>query len=200
MAYTATFNISYSIVLLRKGSAPQTGKADIANYAIFQMDGDGGANENPYRNFRRLINGSVKFTRGTCSLRVGDETKTVKLSPIVLSKLPPVGGTVGRVPFSLQVRQCDEGVKGAAFTFTGTADSSNANALANTGTARGVALYLRSADDNGVVPPSGTDRKRMASIVGSEGTLDLNAEYVVTSPNVAPGTVNSRVTFGISYQ
>ncbi|MBR8069524.1 type 1 fimbrial protein [Burkholderia cenocepacia] len=197
--YTKTFTITYSLVLLRKGAAPNSGQTIINNYGVFQLDGAGGVNNASGNNFRHLVNGSVKFTRGTCSLRVGDVTKTVDLQPVLIKNLPSVGGTAARAPFSLQVGNCDEGVKGASFTFTGKPDSTNAKALANTGTATGIALYLGSAGDNTVIPPTGTGNTRTVPLLGTTATLDLYAEYVVTQPTPTPGSVKSQSTFSIIY-
>ncbi|HEP6427489.1 fimbrial protein [Burkholderia cenocepacia] len=198
--YRKTFTITYSLMLLRKGAAPNSGQTIINNYAVFQLDGQNGINGDPGKNFRHLVNGSVKFTRGTCSLRVGDATKTVDLQPVLIKNLPPVGGTAARAPFSLQVGNCDEGVKGASFAFTGTPDPNNAKALANTGTATGIALYLGSAADNTIITPTGTGNTRVAPLLGTTATLDLYAEYVVTRPTPTPGSVRSQSTFSITYQ
>ncbi|MBN3565553.1 fimbrial protein [Burkholderia cenocepacia] len=198
--YIKTFTITYSLVLLRLGAAPNSGQTTIPNYAVFQLDGVGGVNNAPGNNFRHLINGSVKFTRGTCSLRVGDIAKTVALQPVLIRNLPPVGGTAARAPFSLQVGNCDEGVKGATFAFTGTPDANNTKALANTGTSTGIALYLGSAADNTIITPTGTGNSRAVPVLGAGATLDLYAEYVVTRPTPTLGSVKSQATFSISYQ
>ncbi|MCO8613951.1 fimbrial protein [Burkholderia multivorans] len=192
------FPVSYSLVLLRSGAAPATGQVSINNYPVFQLDEQGGINANPASNFQHLINGTVYFTRGTCSLRAGDENKTVTLPQLVTYKAPPAGGTTGRVPFSLQVQQCDEGVNGAAFLFSGTPDANDTSAFTNIGTAKGIAVRLLDTDGKTIPPTS--NNKSLAPVLGNTGTLDLSAEYVITRAPPTPGTVNSLVTFGISYQ
>ncbi|MBR8362319.1 type 1 fimbrial protein [Burkholderia sp. AU19243] len=191
--------LTYSLVLLRKGTGSTSGSTTLNNYGVFQLDGIGGVNPTPGRNFRHLISGTVKFTRGTCSLRAGDDNRTVPLPRVVTQKLPAVAGTAGRVPFSLQVQNCDIGVKGASFTFSGTPDSNDTNAFANTGTARGIAVYLRNADGNKLIRPTGQEGN-VAPVSANVGKLALNAEYVVTRPAVNPGTVRALATFGITYQ
>ncbi|WP_081059186.1 fimbrial protein [Burkholderia anthina] len=193
------FTLSYSLVLLRKGAGTTSGSTVLNGYGVFQLDGTGGVNQRPSKNFRHLISGTVNFTRGTCSLRAGDESKTVTLPPVVTHKLPGVGGTAGRVPFSLQVQNCDVGVKGASFMFSGTPDPNDAKAFTNIGNAQGVAIYLRNADGSKVIPPKGTEGN-VAPVSANVGVLDLNAEYVVTRPTVSPGTVKALATFGLNYQ
>ncbi|EKS9798744.1 MULTISPECIES: fimbrial protein [Burkholderia] len=194
------FSLSYRLIVRRKGAAPSSGLANISNYSVFQIDGEGGLNGAQNQNFRHKINGSVKFTRGVCAIRAGDENRVISLKPTLLTKLPGVGGAVGRMPFSLGLVNCDEGVKGATFSFSGTPDSDNKNAFKNDGTAKGVAIYLGNVNSGAVITPSGAGSSVVSEVSSSSTVLNLYGEYVVTRDPATAGTVKSTVIFTVSYQ
>ncbi|MCA8309929.1 type 1 fimbrial protein [Burkholderia sp. AU28942] len=194
------FDISYSLVLLRKGAAPATGETSINNYSVFQLDGRYGVNPQPAMNFNHLINGRIRFSPGTCDLRVGDRNRVVPLPSVSTSRLSAVGSTAGRQTFSVAMENCAVGVKQVSFSFTGDPDADMPSAFRNTGTAKGVAIRLSKADDNTTLGANGIGNSASMPVTDNSVMLNLAAEYIATNGRPGGGTVNSLATMTINYQ
>ncbi|WP_306716755.1 fimbrial protein [Burkholderia dolosa] len=198
--YEKYFDLTYSLVLLRKGMAPATGQTQISNYSVFQLDGQQGINGNPNQNFNQLINGSIAFSRGTCDFRVGDDRKVVALPPTATNSLSAVGKTSGRTRFSIGMQKCDVGVSRVTFSFTGDADSDLPVAFRNTGTATGVGVRLAKADDDTALGANGVGNTATEPVNDGSVRLNLTAEYVGTNGRPSAGSVSSLATVSISYE
>lgn len=194
------FDMTYSIVLLRKGVAPASGRTQISNYSVFQLDGNQGINGNPNQNFNQLINGSIAFSRGTCDFRVGDDRKVVALPPTATNSLSAVGKTSGRTRFSIGMQKCDVGVSRVTFSFTGDADSDLPVAFRNTGTATGVGVRLAKADDDTALGANGVGNTATEPVNDGSVRLNLTAEYVGTNGRPSAGSVSALATVSISYE
>ncbi|WP_412530418.1 fimbrial protein [Burkholderia lata] len=198
--YEQAFKITYSLVLLRKGPAPISGQTPISNYSVFQLDGKGGVNSTPSKNFNHLISGQIAFSPGTCDFRVGDENKVVTLPPVSVTALFAVGNTAGRKPFSVAMQKCAVGVKQVTFSFTGDADPDMPSAFRNTGVAKGVAVRLTKADDNAILGANGVGNSAAVPVSDSSVTLNLAAEYVATTGHPSAGSVTSLAIMSVSYE
>ncbi|HGL4260796.1 fimbrial protein [Burkholderia dolosa] len=198
--YEKYFDLTYSLVLLRKGMAPATGQTQISNYSVFQLDGQQGINGNPNQNFNQLINGSIAFSRGTCDFRVGDDRKVVALPPTATNSLSAVGKTSGRTRFSIGMQKCDVGVSRVTFSFTGDADSDLPVAFRNTGTATGVGVRLAKADDDTALGANGVGNTATEPVNDGSVRLNLTAEYVGTNGRPSAGSVSALATVSISYE
>lgn len=198
--YEQKFDVTYSLVLLRKGTAPSTGRTEIANYSVFQLDGRDGINGSVSKNLNHLITGQVAFSHGTCDLRVGDRNKVVTLPVVATEKLSVIGNTAGRQEFSVGMDNCDVGVKQVTFSFTGDADPDMSTAFRNTGTARGVGIRLSKVDGTGTLGANGIENSASVSVAENSVTLNLAAEYIATTGHPSGGTVNSLAVMTINYQ
>lgn len=58
---TVSFNFTFSVAVLKKGTTPTSGISSFNNYRVFQMDGVGGLNATPNYNLNYIINGNVRF-------------------------------------------------------------------------------------------------------------------------------------------
>lgn len=197
------FDLTYSIVLLKKGLLPSGTMIAFNNFDVFQLDGTTAVNNNTNASrMRQRIMGTVQiFSGGTCSLAAGDQAKTIILPPVTTQVLPTIGASAGKTAFSLSVNNCDEAVRTAKFSFSGQA-STDRRYFANSGTARGVAIKLSTdPGDTLIAPQDGPTGANQANlpISGRSGELKLFAQYIRVS-ELAPGTVAGQVILSITYQ
>ncbi|WP_343584278.1 fimbrial protein [Herbaspirillum sp.] len=198
---TRRFTISYSVVFIKQGANPSSGTARIQDFAVFQIDGDGGLNMiRDHSRLRQTVSGSVVFTEGgTCVIAAGDQRKTVPLPPVRISDLPSIGAAAGKTPFNLSLHNCSDAVRSARFIFSGSPATGNARYFANSGAAQGIALRLAADDDNTVITPQPTGNETTIPIINKSGTLGLHASYVRTA-EIVPGDLRAMAEFTIIYQ
>lgn len=135
---------------------------------------------------------------GTCSLTAGDDNRTIKLDPVRVADIN--ADTVGNKEFELTA-DCDSGVSNVIFQFTGT-PAIDPWRFANTGTAKGVALWLYSRIGGSVVTitADSSNNQRTIPAVSQKAVLPLGAAYFkVSSDPVTVGTLVSTVTVNITY-
>jgi len=195
------FNISYSIVLAKKGTPPANGSSSFANFNVFQIDGARGLNTDPgMSTLRQQISGSVVFSvGGTCNLSVGGGSNTVQLPRVSLRAFTQVGDIAGTTPFSLGLSNCSDTVRSARFIFDGTADATDSRYFSNTGGATGIALRLNASDGATVITPNSPTNEQTVAVSNKQATLNLAASYVRVS-TVTAGSVMSRALISVIYQ
>ncbi|UEP25805.1 fimbrial protein [Burkholderia ambifaria] len=193
------FDVTYSLLLLRKGDSPVSGPVPISQYSVLQLDSQSGVNASGAQLFNHLISGTVTFAPGTCDIQAGDDRKTVSLPPVQATKLSGVGATAGRTGLTVSVQNCI-GVRQVKFSFSGDPDSAMPVAFRNTGTATGVAVRLANAADNATLAPGGTGNSVVEPVTSGAATVNLQAEYIGTTGRPGGGSVASLATMHIEYQ
>ncbi|ETP63652.1 hypothetical protein BDSB_16660 [Burkholderia dolosa PC543] len=191
--------MSYSVALIKTSASPGSGQATIANYPAFQLDSQSGLVVNPTRLFTQLLTGTVKFVPGTCDIRAGDDRKVVVLPAVANVSLSTVGATSGRTALSVAVQNC-VGVKQVKFSFSGAPDDNMPVAFRNTGTAKGVAVRLAKAGDDGTIAANGTASSIVEPVTNDAASVRLHAEYIGTTGRPTAGSVSSLATMNIDYQ
>jgi type 1 fimbria pilin len=134
---------------------------------------------------------------GTCQWAVGDDDRTIILDTIDASVLN-VHGSGNFKAFNLILRQCTPGMSGVTFTFAGTPDTNDPLRFLNTGSAKGTAIELESADGLNI-GADGTNNSRAVSVKGSDAVMALRAGYWRVGA-VAAGSVSSIATVTVTYQ
>ena len=137
----------------------------------------------------RFVNPST-----TCDLAVGDVNRTINLQPIKVSDLKD-SVFAGVQPFDLTANCNNAGV--VNFRFTGTPATGNVALFANTGTARGVDLWLYSRV-NGVPETVSNNSTRAVAVSGNRAVIPLSAGYHKNG-TVSQGSLASVVTVNITY-
>ncbi len=140
-----------------------------------------------------------RFLESTCSLAVGDDSRTINLDTVYSGDLP-ANGAYGFKDFALTVENCTPDLSQATFTFAGQPDVDDPLRYRSTGTAGGMAIELQSAADGRTIGANGTDAARTSGIVGARASLDLRAAYwrVGTRP-LSTGTVSAIATVVVTY-
>ncbi|MDE1529363.1 fimbrial protein [Pseudomonas carnis] len=149
--------------------------------------------------FELKLNNSVRFVSpvATCSLEAGDVNRSIDLDPVQVSAFnsSPYAGARN---FELTANCSD--ATNVTFRFSGAPSPENNLLFANTGTARGVALWLYSRINgtNQTIPANGSDNERTLVVSGNRAVLPLGAAYH-KSGTVDQGTLISTATVNITY-
>lgn len=146
--------------------------------------------------FRLQLGGGVRFVRPvpTCDLASGDVNRTIILPTIKVSDLRYVS-SAGAQHFDLTAN-CSNATQ-VTFRVTGTPAPGNTLLFANTGTARGIALwmYSRISGVNQTISHNGT---RTLAVSGNRAVLPLGVAYYKNG-TVSQGTLASVATVNITY-
>lgn len=146
--------------------------------------------------FHLLLNNPVRFVRpaATCDLAAGDVNRTIGLPTIRASALRDVS-SAGASNFELTAN-CSN-ASSVTFRFTGTPASGDAARFANTGSARGVGLWLysRVGGSNQTISNGNT---RVVTVSGNRAVLPLGAAYWKNG-TVTQGSLSSTTTVAITY-
>ncbi|WP_330210053.1 fimbrial protein [Pseudomonas sp. AM4(2022)] len=183
----ATF---YKIGPIKNGYIPA---GNIYNYRMMTRIGQ------RLGNFQLLLNNSVTFVSpvATCDLAAGDINRTITLDPVPVSAFnnAPLAGARD---FELTAN-CNDATA-VTFRFSGSPAPGNTLLFANTGTARGVALWLASRIDGVTrpLPANGSDNERTLVVSGNRAVLPLSAAYHKNG-TVGQGTLTSTATVNITY-
>ncbi|MDN7994205.1 fimbrial protein [Burkholderia orbicola] len=197
--FNTEFDVTYSVLLLRKGDSPVSGPVPMSQYSVLQLDSQSGVNASGAQLFNHLISGTVTFAPGTCDIRAGDDRRTVPLPPVQAVKLSSVGATAGRTGLTLSVQNC-VGVRQVKFSFSGDPDSAMPTAFRNTGSAAGVAVRLANAADNATLAANGAGNSVIGPVTNGAASVNLQAEYIGTTGRPGAGSVASLATMNIEYQ
>ena len=146
--------------------------------------------------YRMILNTSIRFVNPatTCDLAAGDVNRTIELPTVRVSGFNN-GVTTGARDFELTAN-C-KSASNVTFRFTGNPASGNTTLFANTGTAKGIALWLYSRGSSGqqTISHNGT---RTVAVSGDRAILPLGAAYYKNG-TVGPGTLVSTATVNITY-
>ncbi|QRN52839.1 fimbrial protein [Dyella caseinilytica] len=134
---------------------------------------------------------------GTCQWAVGDDDRTIVFDPIDASVLN-VYGSGNFQTFNLTLQNCAPGMTGATFVFGGTPDTSDPLRFLNTGSAKGAAVELESADGLNI-GANGTNNTRTVPVVNNGAVIALRAGYWRVG-SVSAGSVSSVATVTVVYQ
>lgn len=157
-------------------------------------------------NASATFGGTVRFegqvVTGACAVNANSVDQTVKLGQVRAASLSNVGNMSGRVPFSIQLDDCNPTVAANAVVgFVGAADGADPLALAvngGAGAATGVGIYITDSTSN-IAPLDGTLTTPVALVAG-KNILPFHANYVATQTPVTAGTANAVATFNVVYQ
>ncbi len=142
------------------------------------------------------LNNSIRFVNPapTCDLAAGDVNRTIGLPTIRASALRDVS-SAGASNFELTAN-CSN-ASSVTFRFTGTPASGDAARFANTGSARGVGLWLysRVGGSNQTISNGNT---RVVTVSGNRAVLPLGAAYWKNG-TVTQGSLSSTTTVAITY-
>lgn len=146
--------------------------------------------------FTLMLGNSVRFIRpaATCDLAAGDVNRTITLPAIKVSDLDKAVHA-GAHNFEL-IANCSNAAN-VTFRFSGTPASGNNALFANTGTAKGVALWLYSRI-NGVPQNISINGERTLAVSGNRAVLPLGAAYHKNG-TVSQGALVSTATVNITY-
>lgn len=146
--------------------------------------------------FTLRLGNSVRFIRpaATCNLAVGDANRTITLPTIRASALRDVS-SAGANNFELTAN-CSN-ASNVTFRFSGTPAAGDNPRFANTGTARGVGLWLysRIGGSNQTISNGNT---RSVTVSGNRAVLPLGAAYWKNG-TVTQGSLSSTTTVAITY-
>ncbi|MDQ0651168.1 fimbrial protein [Pseudomonas cedrina] len=140
---------------------------------------------------------STRFVKAsaTCDLAAGDVNRTVALPTVRVGDFR-TANSAGATPFDLSAN-CSN-ASNVTFRFSGTAASGDAARFANTGSARGLGLWLYARGNNSTITPSGTTSSRTITVSNNRAVLPLGAAYFKTG-TVGQGTFASTATVSITY-
>lgn len=149
--------------------------------------------------FTLRLGNAVRFIRpaATCDLATGDVNRTIALDPIKVSALQNATYTGER---NFELTATCTNASNVTFRFSGTPAPGNDRLFANTGTARGVAVWLYSRLNGGVqnIIPNGADGARTVTVSGNRAVLPLGAAYHKNG-TVSQGTLDSTAIVNITY-
>lgn len=163
--------------------------AGLASQSAFAYDGE--------INF----NGEVVDT--PCSIAPASQKITVPLGKVTKSTFTAAGTKSTPAKFSIDLLGCGATAKGAAITFTGTADATVKDDLrvgvggVDGSYATGVAVELQ--DSAGTKIPLGTASGNYTLVPG-DNSLKFQAAYVSTGPAVTVGQANATAQFTVAYK
>ena len=149
--------------------------------------------------FELKLNNSITFVSpvATCDLQAGDVNRTITLDPVQISAFN-TSPFAGERDFELSANCSD--ATNVTFRFSGPPSPENNLLFANTGTAKGVGLWLYSRI-NGTrrtIPANGSNNERTLVVTGNRAVLPLGAAYH-KSGTVGQGTLISTATVNITY-
>ncbi|KAE9650295.1 fimbrial protein [Pseudomonas sp. PB105] len=149
--------------------------------------------------FTLRLGNSVRFVTpgATCDLATGDVNRTISLDPIKVSALQNAT-YIGERQFELTAH-CTN-ASNVTFRFSGTPAPGHEALFANTGTARGVDVWLYSRIGGGIqnIGANGDNNTRTVVVDGNRAVLPLGAAYHKNG-TVTPGTLVSTATVNITY-
>lgn len=152
-----------------------------------------------------VAGGSINFegqvVDAACAISADSLNQTVILDQVKAAKLATAGQAAGQpVAFQIVLSDCDSAVsQNAAVTFSGQADATSADTLANTagaGAATNVALQLYGPD--GQKLPLGTASSAVTLNEGTN-TLPFSVDYIATGAAATAGSVAATATFSMNY-
>ncbi|HCR2161356.1 TPA: type 1 fimbrial major subunit FimA [Enterobacter asburiae] len=152
-------------------------------------------------NYGGRINFEGEVVSAACAVDANSVNQTIQLGQVRTGAFSAAGQVAGKVPFSIQLNDCDTTVSSTASVgFIAAQDANDANALAvngGAGAATGIGIYITDASGS-VVTPDGTESSAVTLIDG-KNVLPFHAQYVSTDATVTAGTANATTTFRVIY-
>lgn len=145
------------------------------------------------------INIAGKVVASPCTVDTDTVDKQVELGSYYRSQLINAGQATDWRDFSLLLTQCPVGTTSATVTFSGTADSGDATAFINSGSAANVALRLTSAD-HATTYSNGSSVKADIDASTKKATFPLSARIFTPAGNAGSGSFNSVVSLDFTWQ
>ncbi|WP_225182470.1 type 1 fimbrial major subunit FimA [Pectobacterium aroidearum] len=158
-----------------------------------------------------VAGGTVHFkgeiVNAACAVSTNTADQIVNLGQYRTARFTGVGTYSGKVPFTINLEDCDSTVSTtAAVAFTGTADSNDNTVLAvsnigggASGAAGGVGIEI--SDRTGaVLTPNGSVYSAPQTLNDGSNVLAFNARYKATQATTTPGAADADATFTIDYQ
>ena len=148
----------------------------------------------------QAADGQIQFTGSVtdnaCTIKTGDESKSVTLDPVRIADFgKTVGATAKPKAFSISLDNCSTATKkNVAITFSGQEDASDSTLLGLTGENQvtGIAIKIADARTGNAVPlntaTADYDLRAMSN------TFNVTAAYVRTAADVTTGTGDDAVT------
>ncbi|MFZ5210256.1 type 1 fimbrial major subunit FimA [Enterobacter kobei] len=151
--------------------------------------------------FGGRINFEGEVVNAACAVDANSTNQTIQLGQVRSGSFNAAGQLAGKVPFSIQLNDCDTTVSSTASVgFIAVQDATDQNALAvngGAGAATGIGIYITDASGT-VVTPDGTESSAVTLIDG-KNVLPFHAQYVSTDAAVTAGTANATTTFRVIY-
>lgn len=145
------------------------------------------------------VNFSGSIIDAPCSITADTVNQDVPLGEVAAHALAD-GGTSTPADFKLKLTQCDTSTitNGMSITFTGTADTTNADELAfgAGSSASGASIAITGPD--GAVIPLGTASNPI-NLYDGDNTLNFQAYLHGAGATVTPGTFTSVANFTLAY-
>ena len=156
--------------------------------------------------------GRIHFTgtviNAPCSIAAGDEDINVNMGQVANKVLESGNKYSQNVNYTIHLQDCDLTAQTAgtvqypamskvAVSFAGTPDSSAAELLANTGSAKGAGIRL--IDANGDLLKVG-DTSKDINLVTGNNELVFAARVEANSQPVSTGTIVSQATYALNYK
>lgn len=149
--------------------------------------------------FKLRFGNSIRFVKAsaTCDLAAGDVNRTITLPDVQLRDFN-AAITAGARNFELTAN-CTN-ASNVTFRFSGPPAANDDWRFANTGTAKGISLWLysRIGGVNQTLRANGTDSARTIAVSGNRAVLPLGAAYFKNG-TVGQGTLVSTATVNITY-
>lgn len=147
------------------------------------------------------VNISGTIQDNTCELAPDSQNKSVDMGTVAGSQFKRAGDFSPAKHFTLNLENCGPAASEATVTFSGSADSQNAELFAieaGTDSASGLALGIYDSSGERIAPG-----ETSAGIVLNPGqasvAMDFSARYVSVNDTVTAGSGNVTVTFVINY-
>ncbi|WP_447876722.1 type 1 fimbrial major subunit FimA [Serratia fonticola] len=152
------------------------------------------------------INFEGQLVNAACAVDANSVDQTIQMGQFRTASFGTAGSvtlgtTTSKVPFSIQLNDCDTTVaQTAAVGFVGSSTPGTPTALAigsGAGTANGVGIRI--TDSAGVAAPLDGTVTTPVTLVDGKNVLPFHAQYIATATTVTAGIANAPVTFQVTY-
>lgn len=158
-----------------------------------------------------VAGGTVHFkgdiVNAASAVSTNSADQVVNLGQYRSARFTDVGVYSGKVPFTINLEDCDTTVSTtAAVAFTGAADGNDNTLLAvsnigsgSAGSANGVGIEI-SDQAGSVLTPNGSVFSAAQTLIDGSNTLHFTARFKSTLAAVTPGAADADATFTLQYQ
>jgi major type 1 subunit fimbrin (pilin) len=152
------------------------------------------------------INFTGAITSQTCDISGDGQGKnfTVNLPTLSTSALASSGDTAGNTPFTIALTNCspDSGPVQTYFELGATVDTDSHQLVNTNGTAANVQIQLLNGSDQSQIMlglAEASQNSAQVQIVGGAANLKYSAQYATKGGAAGPGSVDTFVTYSLSY-